>query len=157
VTGELAGAPGFELLATLERIADSSEDAMRWALGDHGMRMTLSREIPERLASAIGTFARDLFATGGLDLGADCHRSVFAIHPGGPKIIDVVRDALGLEERQVAASRAVLERYGNMSSSTVPYIWSDLLTSVDVEAGTPVASVAFGPGLTLAGALLRKV
>jgi predicted naringenin-chalcone synthase len=157
VTAELGGAPGFELLAVVERIAGGSEDAMRWALGDHGMRMTLSREIPERLASSIGAFARDLFAAGGLDLAVDARRAVFAVHPGGPKIIDVVRDALRLEEHQVAASRAVLARYGNMSSATVPYIWSDLLASDDVPPGTPIASVAFGPGLTLAGALLRKV
>ena len=157
VTPEVGEAPRFELLTTVERIADNSEDAMRWALGDHGMRMTLSREVPERLAAAIGTFARDLFAEGGLSLAADGPRSFFAIHPGGPKIIDVVRDALGLDERQVAASRAVLARYGNMSSATLPHIWRDLLEAGDVPAGSPIASVAFGPGLTLAGALLRKV
>jgi predicted naringenin-chalcone synthase len=155
-----AGARGdggaLRILALNEEIAGESEDAMKWRLGDHGMRMTLSREVPERIARAIRGFVADLFARGGLDLARDRSRAVFAVHPGGPKIIDVVRDALELDEAQVAESRAVLRRFGNMSSSTLPHIWRDVLDAPARAPGTVVASFAFGPGLTIAGALLRK-
>jgi predicted naringenin-chalcone synthase len=150
------GERAFRILALHEIVADGSEDAMKWRLGDNGMRMSLSREIPERLAQGVRPFLSDLFAKAGLDLARERERAVFAIHPGGPKIIDVVRDALGLDEPQVAASRRVLHRFGNMSSATLPHIWTDILDGDDAPEGTLVASVAFGPGLTFAGALLRK-
>ncbi len=156
VGDDAGGAPALRLLALHEVLSGDSEDAMKWSLGDHGMRMTLSREIPDRLARAVRPFVGDLALRAGLDFSRERTRSVFAVHPGGPKIIDVVRDALELDERQVATSRDVLRRYGNMSSATLPHIWSSLLEDDDVPHGTLVVSVAFGPGLTFAGALLRK-
>jgi predicted naringenin-chalcone synthase len=156
VREEVRGARALRVLALHEEIASSSEDAMKWRLGDHGMRMTLSREIPETLSQAVEPFLARLYREAGLDERASRKSAVFAVHPGGPKIIDVVRDTLGLEEEQVAASRAVLHRFGNMSSATLPHIWSNILDSEAVARGTLVASLAFGPGLTIAGALLRK-
>jgi hypothetical protein len=44
-----------------------------------------------------------------------------------------------------------------MSSATLPHIWADLAGDPACLPGTLVASFAFGPGLTIAGALFRKV
>jgi len=156
VCAEAGDERALRVLAVHEIIVGGTEDAMAWRLGDQGMRMTLSREIPERLGRAIAPFVRELCARAGLDFGTERARCVFAVHPGGPRIVDVVRDALELEDRQVAASRDVLRRFGNMSSVTLPYIWNDLLASAELPVGTLVVSVAFGPGLTFAGAILRK-
>ena len=71
------------------------------------------------------------------------------MHPGGPKIIDVVRDEVGLTEEQVAASRRVLSEHGNCSSATVLLVLQEM---ADVDG--PVVAMAFGPGLTLYAALL---
>ena len=73
----------------------------------------------------------------------------WAVHPGGPRIIDVVRDELGLAEEQVAASRKVLSEHGNCSSATVLLVLQEM---ADVDG--PVVAMAFGPGLTLYAALL---
>ncbi len=97
-----------------------------------------------------------LFAKGGLDLAADLRRTVFAVHPGGPKIIDQVRDVLELSDAQVQSSRDVLYEHGNMSSATLPHVWARLLEAADVRSGTPIFSLAFGPGLTVSGGLFRK-
>jgi predicted naringenin-chalcone synthase len=43
-----------------------------------------------------------------------------------------------------------------MSSATLPHIWERIVASTDIAAGTIVASLAFGPGLTMSGALLEK-
>lgn len=146
----------LRLLAVHEIVAEDSEGAMKWALGDHGMRMTLSREIPEFLSRAVPSFVAELAARAGVDLARERQRCAYAIHPGGPKIIDVVRDALDLDEDLVAASRSVLLHYGNMSSATLPHIWRELLDDDQVPEGTLVVSLAFGPGLTVVGALMRK-
>jgi predicted naringenin-chalcone synthase len=71
-------------------------------------------------------------------------------------VIDVMQQALELSDAQVAASRAVLLRYGNMSSATLPHIWMNLLQASDVTPATPIVSLAFGPGLTVSAALMVK-
>ncbi len=53
-----------------------------------------------------------------------------------------------------AASREVLFRFGNMSSATLPHVWTTLVNDASVAVGTPVVSLAFGPGLTMCGALM---
>jgi len=96
-----------------------------------------------------------LCASAGLD-EADRAGALYAVHPGGPKILDRVRDVLALEERQIEASRRVLHEHGNMSSATVPHVWMDIARSADVEPGRAIISLAFGPGLTLCGNVMRK-
>jgi predicted naringenin-chalcone synthase len=64
--------------------------------------------------------------------------------------------ALELTDHQVAASRDILFRFGNMSSATLPHIWMSLLGDDAVRPGTHVVSLAFGPGLTVSAALMVK-
>jgi predicted naringenin-chalcone synthase len=147
--------PALELVAAYEVVLPDTEHAMGWRLADHGMQMTLSREVPDRIAHALRPFVLELFRRAGLSL-ADAKRSAFAIHPGGPKIIDRVRDVLELDERQVTASRGVLHDFGNMSSATLPHIWMRMLADPALPPGTLIPSLAFGPGLTVCGALFEK-
>ncbi len=148
--------PVLGVLALREEILPDSTDAMAWAVSDHGMRMTLARDVPARIARAARTFVGELLAGAGLRFDADARRAVFAIHPGGPKVIDVMQSALELDDAQVAASRDVLFRFGNMSSATLPHIWMNLLADPRVSEGTPIVSLAFGPGLTVSAALMVK-
>ena len=43
-----------------------------------------------------------------------------------------------------------------MSSATLPHIWEAMLADPEVEPGSLVVSLAFGPGLTVTGNILRK-
>ena len=147
---------GLRVLALHEVVADDSEDAMQWRMGDHGIRMKLSRAVPERIGHMIREFSAALFDRADLDFARERADCVFAVHPGGPKIIDVVRDALEVRDAQVAAAHRVLRKFGNMSSATLPHIWLDLLGDPECRPGSLIASFAFGPGLTVAGALFRK-
>jgi predicted naringenin-chalcone synthase len=145
---------GLRVLATHEAIMPGTATSMSWTLGDHGMQMTLSRDVPERIAGALRPFVGELCARGGRDVGA-LRDATFAVHPGGPKILDRVEQILELAPGQLAASRGVLRDFGNMSSATLPHIWQ---RSVDDAApGTLVPSLAFGPGLTMCGALLEMI
>lgn len=149
------GTPGLRLVAVHEQILPGSADAMSWIVGNHGMQMTLARDVPERIAAELRRFVIELFRRGGLDLGS-IPACVFAVHPGGPKIIDGVRNVLELDDAQVHTSRDVLHDHGNMSSATLPHIWMRVLADPRIPRGTPIASLAFGPGLTICGALLEK-
>jgi predicted naringenin-chalcone synthase len=156
--GATAGDAGasLALMALRDEIVPDSSDSMAWAVSDHGMRMGLSRDAPLLIARAAREFVATLFADAGADFSRQSRDAVFAIHPGGPKVIDVMQQALELSDAQVGASREVLRTCGNMSSATLPHIWMKLAESGDVPAGSPVVSLAFGPGLTLAGAFMVK-
>jgi predicted naringenin-chalcone synthase len=149
------GEPGLRVRALHEQVLPDSADAMGWLVANWGMQMTLARDVPDRIAGAIRRFVIELYRRAGLELDA-IPRSVFAIHPGGPRIIDRVREVLELQDPQVQASRDVLFARGNMSSATLPHIWQRVLDDRAVRPGTLVASLAFGPGLTVCGALLEK-
>ncbi len=144
--------PGLRLLALAERILPDSADAMQWVVSDTGLRMTLARDIPERIGAVVRDFVAELCARAEVAAA----RARFAVHPGGPKIIDRVREVLELSEEQVEASRQVLREHGNMSSATLPHIWMRLLADPRVAPGTPVVSLAFGPGLTISGGVMGK-
>jgi predicted naringenin-chalcone synthase len=147
--------PGLRLRAVHEHVIPDSAGSMGWMAGDFGMQMSLDRDVPARVAAALRPFVAELFRRGGLeaDRSRDC---VFAVHPGGPRIIDGVRDVLELDEAQVQASRDVLFDHGNMSSATLPHIWMRLLDDITVPRGALIPSLAFGPGLTISGGLFEK-
>ena len=84
-------------------------------------------------------------------------RALFAIHPGGPKILTYIQELFALSDRQMAHSFAILKNYGNMSSATLPHIWEAMLADANVPDRTPIVSLAFGPGLTITGAIMEKV
>jgi predicted naringenin-chalcone synthase len=147
--------PALTLLAQAETIVPETSDSMSWVCSNWGMHMTLARDVPERLAGQIGEFLDRLGASAGL-AESDLAGAVYAVHPGGPKILDRVRDVLGLDEAQLRVSRSVLRARGNMSSATVPHLWMQIANSPEVKNGQAIVSLAFGPGLTLCGAILRK-
>jgi predicted naringenin-chalcone synthase len=145
----------LEVLALGEFLVPDSNGAMEWSIGDHGMAMTLSKDVP----SLIGAYLREALLKWEKQLGfpviENFSPTVFAIHPGGPKIIDSVKNLLELSDEQIRFSREVLFERGNMSSATVPHIWKKILESDEIKSGTPVISMAFGPGLTLCLSLMR--
>lgn len=155
-TAEPGPGPSLAFLGGHEALVPGSLQAMGWTLADRGMRMTLAREVPELIAGALKGFLRELFAAAGVDPAEALGPGLFAVHPGGPRIIDQVAALLELAPRQIAASRGVLRDCGNMSSATLPHIWARIAADPEVAAGTPVTSLAFGPGLTVYGAVLRK-
>src|SRR3954451_14804387 len=129
---------------------------MGWTVSDFGMHMTLTRDVPDRIAAALRPFVAGLFESSSLEPARELRHAVVAVHPGGPKIIDRVRQLLELDTAQVQASRDVLFDYGNMSSATLPHVWQRIVSDERVRPGATVVSLAFGPGLSVCGGLFRK-
>ncbi|HET7307531.1 MAG TPA: type III polyketide synthase [Gammaproteobacteria bacterium] len=138
---------GWRLAATASRLAPDSDDAMTWQIGDHGFKMTLSRDVPKLIRGALHDWLSDWLATHELTVADIAH---WAIHPGGPKIIETALESLSLPAEAGAASRAVLAEHGNMSSPTVLFIIERLRAE---QAAPPCVALGFGPGLALEAAL----
>jgi predicted naringenin-chalcone synthase len=154
--GGREGDAALEVLAVREEIVPNSLNDMTWVLSDWGFQMTLSRDVPERISASLPRFLSTLFADAGASYSREAGEAIFAIHPGGPRILDSVEELLGLEKLQLQQSRSVLFELGNMSSATLPHIWMRAASDSGINPGTLIVSLGFGPGLTIAGALFRK-
>jgi predicted naringenin-chalcone synthase len=141
---------GLEILRLREAIIPATAGKMSWVVQNGRFSMGLDKAVPEAIAGSVAGFVAKLTE------GYDLNYAQYALHPGGPRIIDAVKKVLGLSEEQIAHSRKALFDRGNMSSATLPYIWQEMLASESIAEGTCIVSLAFGPGLTMVGALLRK-
>jgi alkylresorcinol/alkylpyrone synthase len=151
-TGTGPAGPGLAIVDITAITDPTAVEHMTWDVTDFGFRMSLSPLVPEALARHLRPAVDALLARHGL--GVPDVRG-WAIHPGGPRILEVAADRLGLADTQTAASYAVLRDCGNCSSATVLLVVERLVGSGVVAPGDHIVAVAFGPGLTLYAALLR--
>jgi predicted naringenin-chalcone synthase len=139
--------PHFRVMGLHEEILPNSRESMTWKMASWGFEMVLLKEIPVLITRALSPFLKRL----GNPTGA-----LFAIHPGGPKILTYAAQELGLDAEQIAHSTQILYEYGNMSSATLPHIWERILKDPAVAEGTFIVSLAFGPGLSITGSVMEK-
>lgn len=144
--------PGLELLAQKTVLFPDTVDLMGFDLRSEGFRIVLSQRIPHLVAQRLRGEVEAFLAAQGRSLG---ELAFHALHPGGTKVLDGIRDALGLSEEQVASSRRVLRSYGNLSSASVHFVARDLLARGKVAPGALGLLVAMGPGFTVELGLLR--
>jgi prepilin-type processing-associated H-X9-DG protein len=140
---------GPELAAHGSCLFADSRDAMTWTIGDHGFAMTLSAKVPDLIAAELQPWLSGWLAQHGLTVA---EVGGWAVHPGGPRILDSVQRALGLPDGATAISRQVLAACGNMSSPTVVFILERMWRAA---VPRPWVALGFGPGLTAEAALLR--
>ena len=122
---------------------------MTWNVVEWGFQMSLAKEVVVHIARYLPQFLERLYP--------NWKGAIFAIHPGGPKILTHIQELLNLTDEQMRFSFQILKEYGNMSSATIPHIWQRILDDPTVPNGTPIISLAFGPGLSICGAFMEKV
>lgn len=145
-----AGKPAhdqWQLVDQRSLVLADSADAMSWRIGDHGFEMTLSAEVPALIRTSLRGWLEDWLFERGLVLE---EVRGWIVHPGGPQILAACCDALELAPGALDESYAVLAEFGNMSSPTVLFILDRMRGEI---TRLPCAMLAFGPGLTIEGAL----
>lgn len=149
----LPDAPGLEIVEIISRTDASTAACMTWDITDLGFRMGLSSEVPGILQRHVPSMVEELLAGHGLRVRDVPH---WAIHPGGPRIVDVVADRLRLTDDQVEPSRTVLRDHGNCSSASVLVVLEHISSLRRPQPHEPIVAMAFGPGLSLYAALMRQ-
>ena len=152
-TQQKSAGKNLRIIAVLEKVVPNSVHDMSWIPAPWGMQMNLSREVPALIKFELKKFSEELFKKAGLNYKYAL-QSVFATHPGGPKIIDSVQEVLALKPEQILESKKILFERGNMSSATLPHVWNEILNN-NYPIGTKIISYAFGPGLTLFGSVFE--
>ncbi|WP_422737249.1 type III polyketide synthase [Micromonospora sp. WMMD729] len=145
------GGRGYALREVASVTDTSTADHMTWDVTDAGFRMGLSSKVPQVLSRHVRGLVDDLLARHG---GTVSEVDGWAVHPGGPRILNVVERELALPPQALAASRATLDEHGNCSSPTVLLILDRLARST--PSPRRVVMLAFGPGLTLYAVLLDR-
>ena len=140
----------WQLVAQKSNLFDGTDEEITWKIGDHGFVMHLSREVAIHLEKHLKSFVDTALERCGFSRSDVRH---WAIHPGGPRILDAVASALTLDDEDLAVSRSVLENYGNMSSPTIAFILAKIFEETTSD---PVVALAFGPGITCELAIFQR-
>jgi predicted naringenin-chalcone synthase len=146
------GPGGLEIVAARTATLPGSQDRMGWLIGDDGFHMSLSPRVPALVDRGLGALVEQLLEPHGLAPADVAH---WAVHPGGPEILERVQRRLHLSDAQLAPSREVLADGGNRSSATVLFILESMLGSGELRPGQWLVTLGFGTGLTLEALLLR--
>lgn len=123
-----------------------------WRVRDTGFQVVLSARLPELVGAHLLGDVKALLVEHDLE---PSQVPTWIVHAGGPRILDAVRDTLGLDEQDLRHSRASLREAGNLSSASVLHVLDATLASSTAPAGSPAVLVAFGPGVSTELVLLR--
>jgi predicted naringenin-chalcone synthase len=140
----------WNLRDTASYLIPRSLEAMTWTIGDHGFEMTLSPRVPGLVREHLRPWCLEWLRRNKLRIG---DIAGWAIHPGGPKVLTAVAEALELPPAALEHSRAVLAEQGNISSATVLFILQRM--SERVGPG-PCVAIGLGPGLMAEGMLVER-
>ncbi len=143
---------GFQMVASAGRYVPEQREAIRFVHKHGQLHNQLSTDLPELVRKAAAEVVADLLSRHSLrveDIGE------WALHTGGEKIINAVRDEIGIPEERLWATRKVLSQYGNMSSPTVWFVLDEILQG-GIRPGAWCVMVAYGAGLSAHAFLLRK-
>uniref|UniRef100_A0A1D1YAZ1 Chalcone synthase 7 n=1 Tax=Anthurium amnicola TaxID=1678845 RepID=A0A1D1YAZ1_9ARAE len=156
--GEAAGF--MELEWAVQRLLPGTGGVVEGGLTEEGISFRLGRELPDKIGGEIQGFCRGLLGRSGLLLPPDFNDLFWAVHPGGPAILDRVQARLGLRPDKLDCSRRALMDYGNASSNTVFYVMDYLRGELAARGGHGEEwglVLAFGPGITFEGILVRSL
>jgi alkylresorcinol/alkylpyrone synthase len=127
-------------------------DAMGFDYPGGRPRVILSKDVRRIGASMMGEMAAALLAAQGLKREDVRY---WILHSAGRRVLDRAQTLVGLHDEQMAHSRAVLRRYGNMSSATILFVLEETLRHETPAPGDWGVMIALGPGFAAEGALLR--
>ncbi|MEV4558552.1 3-oxoacyl-[acyl-carrier-protein] synthase III C-terminal domain-containing protein [Kitasatospora sp. NPDC049285] len=152
VPAHAAPVGGPTVVASRSRLYPGTEQLLGWEVGDRGFRILLGAELPELVRLHVGEEVSSFLAEHDLK-PADV--SAWICHPGGPKVLDVLGEELGLPDSALLPSRRSLARCGNLSSASVLHILRDIVRSAPPAPGSHGLMLALGPGFASELVLLR--
>lgn len=154
-------------------LAEDTEDGIVLKVQDQGITCKLSKQLPDYIRENVGKCVEGFLQSHGLSKD---EIDLWAVHPGGVKIIKNVQSSLGLRDDQVANSWEILRKYGNMLSPAVLFVMERMLQRIRLEEDNQSQAkngngngngnlnkkllrgiaFSFAPGVGLEGILFRK-
>jgi len=151
LVGRNHAGPGPSVVATRSIFYPDSERVMGWDIADSGFRIVLSADVPNVVMAHM---ARDV------DTFLCEHRlsrrdiARWVSHPGGPKVLAAMQQALELPDEALETSWRSLREVGNLSSASVLLVLQEVMMHPP-DPGDYGLMIAMGPGFCSELVLLR--
>jgi predicted naringenin-chalcone synthase len=154
----------FELVMACQETVPGTEEALVSKLREEGIVYTLDRDIPRHVSGSVERLVELLLQEATVP-APDLNEEVFwVVHPGGRGILDRIESKLGLGEKKLEASRAVMRQYGNTRCSSVILVLEEM-RRMSEQLGLRTAGegldwgllVGYGPGITVEAILLHAL
>lgn len=143
---------GLELVDSSAFYAPEHREMIRYIHKNGQLHNKLSLQLPSVVRKAAARVVADVLQRHALKITDIRH---WAVHTGGEKIINALRDEIGIPDERLSATRTVLAEYGNMSSPTVWFVLDELQRK-GILPGEWCIMLAFGAGLSAHAFLLKK-
>ncbi len=145
-----AGKP--QVIASRSILLPNTIHLMGMDVVDTGTRNILRPEVADFVKVGLQKAIAPLLADHNLSIDKIAR---WIVHPGGPKIIQAIKEEFGLDEQALHLSREVLAEVGNLSSPTVLCILDKTLSGEQPPPGSYGLMVAMGPGFSQEVILLQ--
>ncbi|GAB7144965.1 type III polyketide synthase [Mycobacterium riyadhense] len=144
--------PGKVVIRSIfSRLLDDAEDGIVLGVNHDGITCELSENLPAYIYSGVDPVVAEVLRDNGLQKS---DIDLWAIHPGGPKIIEQSMRSLGIAAELAVQSWEVLARFGNMLSVSLIFVLEMMVWQA--ESGKAISTgmaFAFAPGVTVEGVL----
>ncbi|GAB1823247.1 type III polyketide synthase [Herbidospora sp. RD11066] len=134
--------PGPRVIDSRSHLYPDSEQVMGWDITNNGFRVVLDANVPAVVRTYLADDVDGFLGDHGLtrkDITA------WVCHPGGPRVLEAVIEALDLPPDALDVTWRSLAEVGNLSSSSVLRVLADTM-ALDPPKGTPGLMIAMGPG-----------
>ncbi|XP_044481276.1 type III polyketide synthase A-like [Mangifera indica] len=149
--------PFMELNHAVQQFLPGTQNVINGRLSEEGINFKLGRDLPQKIEDNIEEFCKKLMGKADLK---DFNDLFWAVHPGGPAILNRLESTLKLNNEKLECSRKALMDYGNVSSNTIFYVMDYIREELKLKHKQVEEwglGLAFGPGITFEGILLRSL
>ncbi|KAK9068238.1 hypothetical protein SSX86_012349 [Deinandra increscens subsp. villosa] len=149
--------PFMELSYAVQQFLPGTHNVIDGRLTEEGINFKLGRDLPQKIDDNIEGFCKKLMEKA--HNVEDFNDMFWAVHPGGPAILNRLESTLKLRGEKLDCSRKALMDFGNVSSNTIFYVMENMRDELmNKENGEEWGlALAFGPGITFEGILLRSL
>lgn len=144
VTADENEKKGLNITGFYSLLLDKGKDLMGWNITPVNFEMILDAGIPDLIGDEVNEILAGATKKLNISVGSI---SKWAIHPGGKKIVDVIKQKLQLSDADTKDSYKILDEFGNMSSPTILFVLNELMK--ESKKDEKIFSIGFGPGLSI--------
>ncbi len=145
----------LEWLSSESVFFPDSETVMGWKVGGEGLKIVLSKSVPEVTEKELPGPLNKFLEKQNLDLS---NIDSFFAHPGGPKVLEAMEKVLDLPQYGLKHSWESLAHNGNMSSVSVLDIFKrNIENKTENLSGKFALSLAMGPAFSAEIGLFKWV
>jgi alkylresorcinol/alkylpyrone synthase len=135
---------GPRVLDTRSRLFPGTVDVMGWNMSSKGFQLVMSKDVPKMADVHLREEVDRFLADHGLSID---DISTWVCHPGGPKVIESIENAIGLSPEALTHSWNSMREHGNISSASVLDVLGRTIAEPPIEGSLGVM-LAMGPGFS---------